>query len=194
MKIFSEFPTINIKTFFLHFWLVLFIAKNFILTTLKLIFTVFRFFCTLSLILSYHNKPYINGKLIYFDVEHLWLVLWSRVTHMHLSLIRLYPGYGRFCGSGHGGGWRLSFDWHLEEGSGLWNVAFLAKGAEIMVLFSEKRPPSPLSVPQSEGIWLCGYSVKRVWCGQCIQQSARKTRDVLPLYVFRSVDHLKSWL
>ncbi len=45
MKIFSTFPTINIST--LNFWLVICIAKNFIWTTLKMIFSIFRFFCTL---------------------------------------------------------------------------------------------------------------------------------------------------
>ncbi len=58
----------------LNFWLVICIAKNFIWTTLKAIFSIFRyFFCTplfqickkmyLRQILSDHNKPYINGKL-----------------------------------------------------------------------------------------------------------------------------------
>ncbi len=59
----------------LNFWLVICIAKNFIWTTLNAIFSIFRFFCTLRFhisnscistqILSYPNKPYINGKLIY---------------------------------------------------------------------------------------------------------------------------------
>ncbi len=45
MKIFSKCPTINI--FKLNFWLVICIAKNLIWTTLKMIFSIFRFFCTL---------------------------------------------------------------------------------------------------------------------------------------------------
>ncbi len=45
MKIFSKFPTINISK--LNYWLVICIAKNFIWTTLKMIFSIFRFFCTL---------------------------------------------------------------------------------------------------------------------------------------------------
>ncbi len=53
--------------------LVICMAKNFICTTLKEIFSIFRFLCTLRFqvfnlylgqILSYH-KLYINGKLIY---------------------------------------------------------------------------------------------------------------------------------
>ncbi len=67
MKILCTFPTINISK--LHFWLVICIAKNFIWTTLKAIFSIFRFYCTLrfqifSQILSSPNNPYINGKLI----------------------------------------------------------------------------------------------------------------------------------
>ncbi len=42
MKIFYKFPTVNILK--LNFLLVICIAKNFIWTTLKLIFSVFRFF------------------------------------------------------------------------------------------------------------------------------------------------------
>ncbi len=45
MKIFCKFPTINISK--RHFWSVICIAKNFIWTTLKAIFSIFRFFCTL---------------------------------------------------------------------------------------------------------------------------------------------------
>ncbi len=58
MKIFCEFPTINISK--LNFWLVICIAKNFIWTTLKAIFSIFWLY--LNQILSYPNKPYINGK------------------------------------------------------------------------------------------------------------------------------------
>ncbi len=45
MKIFSTFPTINISK--LNYWLLICIAKNFIWTTLKMIFSIFRFFCSL---------------------------------------------------------------------------------------------------------------------------------------------------
>ncbi len=47
MKIYCTFPTVNISK--LNFWLVICIAKNFIWTTLKMIFSIFRFFCTLRL-------------------------------------------------------------------------------------------------------------------------------------------------
>jgi len=44
-NIFSKCPTVNISK--LNFWLVICIAKNFIWTTLKMIFSIFRYFCTL---------------------------------------------------------------------------------------------------------------------------------------------------
>ncbi len=54
----------------MYFWLVIYIAKDFIWTTLNVIFSIFRFFLyplitDLGRILSYPNKPFINGKLIY---------------------------------------------------------------------------------------------------------------------------------
>ncbi len=67
MKIFSKFPTVNISK--LNYWLVICSVKNLISTTLKMIFSIFRFFLHPQIpdfqILSYHNKPYINGKIIY---------------------------------------------------------------------------------------------------------------------------------
>ncbi len=67
IKIFCTFPTVNISK--IDVWLVICIAKNLIWTTLKMIFSIFRFFCTLQIpdfqILSDHNKPYINGNIIY---------------------------------------------------------------------------------------------------------------------------------
>ncbi len=43
------------------------VLKNFIWTTLKVIFSIFRFFLHPQIpdlqILSYNNKPYINGML-----------------------------------------------------------------------------------------------------------------------------------
>ncbi len=66
IKIFSKLPTVNISK--LYFWLVICIAKNFIWTTLKVIFSILRFLLPQIpdlQILSNHNKPYINVKLIY---------------------------------------------------------------------------------------------------------------------------------
>ncbi len=66
MKIFSKFPTVNISK--LNFWLVICVAKNFIWTTLKMIFSIFRFFLHPQIpdfqILFDHNKPYIHGQII----------------------------------------------------------------------------------------------------------------------------------
>ncbi len=71
MKVFCKFLTVNILK---HFCLAICIAKNLIWTTLKAIFSIFRFFCALRFqilelylgqILSDPNKPYINEKLIY---------------------------------------------------------------------------------------------------------------------------------
>ncbi len=45
MKIFCKFPTVNISK--LNYWLVICMAKNFIWTTLKVIFSIFWFVCTL---------------------------------------------------------------------------------------------------------------------------------------------------
>ncbi len=42
MKIFCKSPTVNISK--LNYWLLICIAKNFIWTTLKMIFSIFRFF------------------------------------------------------------------------------------------------------------------------------------------------------
>ncbi len=72
MKIFSTFPTVNISK--LNFWLLICIAKNFIWTTLKMIFSIFRFFCTLRFQI-YKYCPIITnikGKLIYS--AHLFLL------------------------------------------------------------------------------------------------------------------------
>ncbi len=88
MKIFSKFSTINISK--LNFWLVICIAKNLIWTTLKMIFSIFRFLLHPQIpdlqILSDHNKPYINGWLFTQLSDDVWWPLWlflcSRVTNM----------------------------------------------------------------------------------------------------------------
>ncbi len=63
MKIFCKYPTVNISKN--NFGLVMCFAKNLIWTTLKAIFSIFRFeIPDLSQMFSL-NKTYINGKLIY---------------------------------------------------------------------------------------------------------------------------------
>ncbi len=74
MKIFSTSPTVNISK--LNFWLLICIAKNFIWTTLKMIFSIFRFFCTLRFQI-YKYCPIITNHtsmeilFISFDVHKL---------------------------------------------------------------------------------------------------------------------------
>ncbi len=90
MKIFS---TVNISK--LNFWLLICIAKNFIWTTLKVIFSIFRFFCTRRFQI-YKYRPIITNHasmeilcIQLSDDAHisiskmwpLWLVLCSRVTY-----------------------------------------------------------------------------------------------------------------
>ncbi len=93
MKIFSKFSTVNISK--LNFWLVICIAKNFIWTTLKMIFSIFRFFCTLRFQIYKYcsiitNHTSMESYLFSFQMMHksqfpknwpLWLVLCSRVTN-----------------------------------------------------------------------------------------------------------------
>ncbi len=69
MKIFCTFLTVNISK--LHFWLVICIAKILIWTTLKMIFSIFRFFWPVIKV-SFKNGP-------------LWLVLCSRFTYYNKS-------------------------------------------------------------------------------------------------------------
>ncbi len=100
MKIFCKCPTVNISK--LNFWLVIsYITKKFIWTTLKSIFSIFRFFfapsdcrfsnnCISAKYCSY--KPYINGKLMYsafrwyinLNLEKLPLMT-GLVVHGHIS-------------------------------------------------------------------------------------------------------------
>ncbi len=91
MKIFCKFPTINISK--RYYWLVICIAKNLIWTTLKVIFSIFRFLPDFPIVISRSNpnKKYINATLIYAAFRWcinlkflknwpLWLVPLFRVT------------------------------------------------------------------------------------------------------------------
>ncbi len=82
MKIFSKFPTVNISE--LNFWLVICIAKNFIWTTLKMIFSIFRFFCPLRFqIFKYF--PIITN---YTSMERLYIQL---SDHIYISISKNWP-------------------------------------------------------------------------------------------------------
>ncbi len=99
MKIFSTFPIINISK--LNFWLVICIAKNFIWTTLKMIFSIFRFFLLpqipdLQIFASQPNVVNKSIESIFIQLSYtsqkkkmtLWLVLWSRVTNVKSIFLR----------------------------------------------------------------------------------------------------------
>ncbi len=94
MKIFCTFPTVNLSKHI--FWLVICIAKGFIWTTLKVIYSIFRFFFApsdsrfSSTCISAKYCPIItNHSLVYSEDVYisqskrngpLWQVLWSRLT------------------------------------------------------------------------------------------------------------------
>ncbi len=105
MKIFSKCPTVNISK--LNFWLVICIAKNFIWTTLKMIFSIFRFFCTLRFqiykycpIITNHNQwkdwytPGIDRRVVqllfmyYFGAQMLNLIQFRLEVHISLVIIK----------------------------------------------------------------------------------------------------------
>ncbi len=82
MKIFCKFPTVNISK--LNFWLVICIAKNFIWTNLKVIFSIFGFFLhpqipDFQIVVSQPNIVLLY-KYCHICSAVRWLVLWFRVT------------------------------------------------------------------------------------------------------------------
>ncbi len=86
MKIFCKCSMVNISK--LNFWLLICI-ENFIWTTLKMIFSIFRFFLHPQIpdlqILSDHNKPYINGNIIYSASR--WCI------HLNFRKLTLMTGF-----------------------------------------------------------------------------------------------------
>ncbi len=106
MKIFSKCPTVNISK--LNFWLVICIAKNFIWTTLKMIFSIFRFFCTLRFQI-YKYCPIITNHT---SMESFQM--------MHKSQFHKMACYDWFCAPGSHI-WRISvvcaliFRWVMYE-------------------------------------------------------------------------------
>ncbi len=79
MKIFSKFPTVNISK--LNFWLLICIAKNFIWTTLKMIFSIFRFFCTLR----FQIFKYCPIKTNHTSME-IWFIQLPKIWPLWLVL------------------------------------------------------------------------------------------------------------
>ncbi len=80
MKIFY---TVNISK--LNYWLVICIAKNLIWTTLKMIFSIFRFFCTLSNIAQ---------------TIHQWKYYLFSFQMMHTSQLHKIDPHDWFCAPG----------------------------------------------------------------------------------------------
>ncbi len=97
MKIFCKSPTVNISK--LNFWLVICIAKDFIWTTLKVIFSIFRFFCTLRFRFSHSciSVKYCPIITNHTSVESLSLFSFQM---MHKSQFRKIGPYDWFCGPG----------------------------------------------------------------------------------------------
>ncbi len=97
MKIFC---TVNISK--LNYWLLICIAKSFIWTTLKMIFSIFIFFCTLSFQIYKYCQIITNHtsmEILFIQILalcsnlklkkwHLWLVLCSRVTYYCTVMIQ----------------------------------------------------------------------------------------------------------
>ncbi len=73
MKIFRIFPSVNISK--LNIWLLICIAKNFIWTTLKMIFSIFRFLCTLRFQIYKYCPNHISMEILFiqFYVKQLTL-------------------------------------------------------------------------------------------------------------------------
>ncbi len=82
-------PTINISK--LNYWLLICIAKNFIWTTLKMIFSIFRFFCTLRFQIYKYCPNHTSMEILLFRCRAknwlLWLVLCSRLTYLIVILL-----------------------------------------------------------------------------------------------------------
>ncbi len=96
MKIFSTFPNVNISK--LNYWLVICIAKNFIWTTLKMIFLIFIFFCTLRFqIFKYcpiiTNHASMEKWFIQLQMMHTSALMTGVVAHSCTFTTSLYVWY-----------------------------------------------------------------------------------------------------
>ncbi len=96
MKIFSKFPTINISK--LNFWLVICIAKNFIWPTLKMIFSIFRCFCTLRFQIFKYCPNHTSMEIFRWCESWFW--------NLNLEKWTLKTG---FVLQGH------AYDWHAKR-------------------------------------------------------------------------------
>ncbi len=81
MKIFC---TVNISK--LNFWLVICIAENFIWTTLKMIFSIFRFVCTLRFQIYKYCPNHTSMEIWFIQLSgDAWISL-SKNVHLRLFL------------------------------------------------------------------------------------------------------------
>ncbi len=90
MKIFCTFPILNISK--RNYWLLICIAKNLIWTTLKMIFSIFRFFCTLRFQI-YKYRPIITNHT---SME----ILFTQLQMMYTSQFPIMYPYDWFCAPG----------------------------------------------------------------------------------------------
>ncbi len=110
--VFCKFPTVNIPK--LNFWLVICVAKDFSWTSLKVIFSIFRFFLHPQMpdfqsVVSQPNIAFIpcmvqtihqwKVDLYSFQMMNkskfrrnwpLWLVLWSRDTYLNYTAFQVH--------------------------------------------------------------------------------------------------------
>ncbi len=161
----EDICTVNISK--LNFWLLICIAKNFIWTTLKMIFLIFDFFSPSDFpILSYHNKPYINGNIIYSAFR--WCI--------NLNL-KMHP-YDWFCAPGS----RINNNIQVildkctgPEGGQLYWRAF----ARVKQSVKDKKR---LTMNWSESFFLSKTKRMKIWSVYVCDRS-EKTREV-DLYTY----------
>ncbi len=98
--IFCKFPTVNIPKH--HFWLVICIAMNLIWTTLKAIFSIFRFFApsdsrVLNSCISAKYCPILTNHT---SMESLFIQLSDDVKSQFNFFFIIINPYDWFCGPG----------------------------------------------------------------------------------------------
>ncbi len=99
MKIFCTFPAVNISK--LNFWLVICICivKDIVWTTLKAIFSIFRFVCTLRFQI-FKELYLILNIVLSLQIIHQWKDFRKAFRWcINLNLKKMYP-YDWFCGPG----------------------------------------------------------------------------------------------
>ncbi len=97
MKILCTFPTVNISK--LNFWIVICIAKDFIWTTLKAIFSILRFFLHPQ-ILDFQIVVYLPNIVLSQQIIHQWKACLFSFQMMKISQFQKVDLYDWFCGLG----------------------------------------------------------------------------------------------